>query len=345
MKCLFKLALLFCSVFLLATTVTSAQELNVVGSWSNLTMHKNFEKPFWTETVPAALPEFSVKLSSLGTIAPKGPEVLHRLAKGEYDVVHTCADYVASDSQALAGLDMPVLAPEIGQAHNVTEAYRPVVADALAQDYNGKLLAITPYPAHAIFCREKFTELDDLKGRKIRVSGWSTSEFAKTIGAIGVNVAFNKVFDAFQSGEIDCAHTGTLSGYYADWGKVANYVYPMLIGGWDYVLTVMNMDTWNGLSPEEQKKLQGLVNEKLEKPVWETTARESKEGLDCLTGGTCPHGEANNMSLVPLSMTDLVRARMILTDDILPAWGKLVSTETSERWNATAGKQANLRVH
>ena len=31
-----------------------AQELSVVGSWSSLPLHKQYEAPFWGETLPAA---------------------------------------------------------------------------------------------------------------------------------------------------------------------------------------------------------------------------------------------------------------------------------------------------
>ena len=43
---------------LAATTILAgsalAEDLNVVGSWSGLPLHKQYEAPFWGETLPAA---------------------------------------------------------------------------------------------------------------------------------------------------------------------------------------------------------------------------------------------------------------------------------------------------
>ena len=344
MKQVVKFLLIPSLVLLLTGTAVFAKELRVVGSWSSLTMFKNFEKPFWTEKLPAAMPGIKADVTSLGQVKLKGPAVLRQMDMGVFDVVHTVADYVVSDSPALAGLDMPALAPEIGQARKVVDAYRPVVADALAKDFNAKLLAIAPYPAQVTFCRDKITGLDDLKGKKIRASGWTTSEFVTALGATGVTMSFSEVPQSLQRGVVDCAITGSLSGYSAGWGEVANYIYPLPVGGWDYVITAMSMKTWDSFNSQEQNQLQALITEQLEEPAWKVTARETLEGVDCLTGGNCPHGPPNKLSLVPVSGKDLDRAQSILVESVLPAWAAKVKPEVVQQWNATAGKQANIQI-
>ena len=46
------------SIILAATTALAApaiaEDLSVVGSWSSLPLHKQYEAPFWSETLPAA---------------------------------------------------------------------------------------------------------------------------------------------------------------------------------------------------------------------------------------------------------------------------------------------------
>lgn len=331
-------------LFLLSGTALFAKDLRVVGSWNSLTMFKNFEKPFWTEKVPAAMPGIKVDMTSLGEVNLKGPAVLRQMDMGVFDVVHTVADYVVADSPALAGLDMPALAPEIGQARKVVDAYRPVVAEALVKDFNAKLLAIAPYPAQVTFCRDKITGLDDLKGKKIRASGWTTSEFVTALGATGVTMSFSEVPQSLQRGVVDCAITGSLSGYSAGWGEVANYIYPLPVGGWDYVITAMSMKTWDSFSSKEQEQLQSLITEQLENPAWEVTARETIEGIDCLTGGACPHGAPNKLTQVPVTDKDLARAQRILVDSVLPSWAAKVDPSIVAKWNATAGKQANIQA-
>ncbi len=344
MKQIAKFILISSLILFLTGGTVLAKELRVVGSWSSLTMFKNFEKPFWIEKLPAAMPGIKADVTSLGQVKLKGPAVLRQMDMGVFDVVHTVADYVVSDSPALAGLDMPALAPEIDQARKVVDAYRPVVADALAKDFNAKLLAIAPYPAQVIFCRDKITGLDDLKGKKIRASGWTTSEFVTALGATGITMSFSEVPQSLQRGVVDCAITGSLSGYSAGWGEVANFLYPLPVGGWDYVITAMSMKTWNSFSSQEQNQLQALITEQLEEPAWKVTARETLEGVDCLTGGNCPHGAPNKLALVPISSKDLDRARSILVESVLPAWAAKVKPEVVKQWNATVGKQANIQI-
>ena len=38
----------------MAASPAIAEDLSVVGSWSSLPLHNQFEAPFWTETLPAA---------------------------------------------------------------------------------------------------------------------------------------------------------------------------------------------------------------------------------------------------------------------------------------------------
>jgi len=258
MKQIGKIVLISSLSLLLSSAVVLAKDLRVVGSWSSLTMFKNFEKPFWTEKLPAVMPDIKADVTSLGQVKLKGPAVLRQMDMGVFDVVHTVADYVVADSPALAGLDMPALAPDIDQARKVVAAYRPVVDAALAKDFNAKLLAIAPYPAQVIFCRDKISGLDDLKGKKIRASGWTTSEFVTALGATGITMSFSEVPQSLQRGVVDCAITGSLSGYSAGWGEVSNYLYPLPVGGWDYVITAMSMKTWKGFGkslPEKQRRV------------------------------------------------------------------------------------------
>lgn len=323
----------------------AAEELRVVGSWSSLTMFQNFEKPFWTQELPAAMGgELETSLTSLGQIKLKGPAVLRQMDMGVFNVVHTVADYVVADSPELAGLDLPALAPDIATARKVADAYRPIMAKYLKKNFNAHLLSIAPYPAQVLFSRDKITGLDDLKGKKIRASGWTTAQFVKALGATGVTLSFSEVPQALQRGVVDCAITGSLSGYSAGWGEVAEYIYPLPMGGWDHVIGSMNLDTWNGFSQKEQELIQKLINEKLVEPAWKVTARETLEGVACLTGKSCPHGEPNQLQEVPVTEADIQKTRTVLIESVLPAWSDQVDQSVIKEWNETVGEVVNLKA-
>ena len=140
-------------------------KLRVVGTWSSLTLFKNFEKPFWTETVPQEL-GIETTMTSLGQVKLKGPAVVRQMDMGVFDVVHTVADYIVSDSPDLSGLDLPGVTTDIATAKKTVEAYRPALEEYLARDFNVKLLSVVPYPAQVLFCRVEIGGLDDLKGKK-----------------------------------------------------------------------------------------------------------------------------------------------------------------------------------
>lgn len=328
--------IMFCILFS-ATAFAGPDQLRVVGSWSSLTLFNNLEKPFWTEIVPKEL-GMETSMTSLSQVNLKGPAVVRQMSMGVFDVVHTVADYIVSDSPDIAGLDLPGATTDIATAKKTVDAYRPALAKYLENDFDVKLLSVVPYPAQVLFSRVPLTGLDDLKGKKIRASGWTTSEFVTALGATGVTMSFSEVPQALQRGVVDCAITGSLSGYSAGWGEVSKYIYPLPVGGWDYVIGVMSMSTWNKLSTEQQTRLETLIIDKLETPGWEVTAKETKEGIDCLTGKECPHGTALNLTEVAVTEEAKMQVRKVLVDSVLPALAEKVKPETIATWNSTIGK-------
>ena len=340
-----KIAAIVCMGFVVScsTALAKPDTLRVVGSWNSLTLYKNLEKPFWTETVPQEL-GMKTSMTSLGQVKLKGPAVVRQMSMGVFDVVHTVADYIVSDSPDLAALDLPGVTTDIATAKKTVDAYRPTLEKNLARDFDVKLLSVVPYPAQVLFSRVPIKGLDDLKGKKIRASGWTTSEFVTALGATGVTLSFSEVPQSLQRGVVDCAITGSLSGYSAGWGEVSKYIYPLPVGGWDYVIGVMSMNTWNKLSKEQQQKLQTLITEKLEVPGWAVTAKETQEGVDCLTGKTCPHGEPQHLIEVPVTEESINRVQEVLVNDVLPALAEKVSPDTMATWNETIGKVVGIQA-
>jgi len=72
------------------TAAAESRKIRVVGSWSSLTMFKNFEKPFWVDTIPQEM-GFTTSVTSLSQVKLKGPAVLRGMDMGLFDVVYTVA--------------------------------------------------------------------------------------------------------------------------------------------------------------------------------------------------------------------------------------------------------------
>ena len=151
--------------------------------------------------------------------------------------------------------------------------------------------------------------LADLEGRKIRGSGRMTTKLLEALGAEGINVAFSEVPGALERGVIDCAVTGSGSGYSAGWWEVSTHLMTLPLGGWDPVVTAVNADKWESLTDEERTTLETRIAEDFETPAWDAAAGALENDVACLTGdGECADGEPASMTLVEPSEADVAAA-------------------------------------
>lgn len=321
------------------------QEFSVVGSWSGLPLHKQYEKPFWEEKLPAASDKkMSANLTTHDQMGIKGGDVFRMLGQGVFDVGMTVADYAVSDTPALEGLDVPLIATDAASAKLMVEAARPMLDDIYKDVFNAKVLGVAPYPPQVVFCNAEIGSLADLKGKKIRASGRMTGKLLEALGAEAVSVSFGEVPGALQKGVVDCAVTGAGSGYSAGWWEVSTHLMPIPLGGWDPVVTAINLDKWGTLNEDEQTLLEASVKADLEAPAWETAQNALATDVACLTGtGECP-SEKRSMTLVEVTEDDIKTARDILVTKVLPDWAERAGGDWGKRWNESVGKATGVEV-
>jgi TRAP-type C4-dicarboxylate transport system substrate-binding protein len=330
----------------LAASPALAEDLSVVGSWSSLPLHNQFEAPFWTETLPAASGgEITVALTTHNQMNLGVGDVYRLLGDGVYDVAMTVADYAVADAPELEGLDVPLLAMTADEARAMVDAARPMVEDIYNTRFNSHVLAIAPYPPQVVFCNAEINSLDDLAGLQIRASGRMTAKFLEALGAEGVNVSFSEVPGALQRGVVDCAVTGAGSGYSAGWWEVSTHLLPIPLGGWDSVVTAINLDRWNSMDADTQALIESEIATGFEDPAWAVAQDALVNDIACLTGnGECPAGEARDMILVEVSGADFDRARDILVTEVLPEWAERAGSEWATRWNDSVGATVGVTV-
>lgn len=327
-----------------ASSVVAADELSVVGSWSSLPLHKQYESVFWGTTLSEKT-DMTAAVTTFDQMGVAGGDVLRMLGDGVFDVGMTVADYTVGDAPALEGLDVPLVATEADEARAMVEAARPMVEGIMEEAFGAKLLAIAPYPPQVVFCNAEVASLADLEGKKIRGSGRMTTKFLEALGAEGVNVAFSEVPGALERGVVDCAVTGSGSGYSAGWWEVSTHLMTIPLGGWDPVVTAMNLDTWNGLSAEEQETLTSLIASDFEAPAWGAAGAALDNDVACLTGnGECSSGDAASMVLVAPSEADIEQARSILVETVLPEWAERAGPEAAAMWNDSVGKTVGVEI-
>lgn len=331
---------------LIAASPAVAQELSVVGSWSGLPLHKQYEAPFWEETLPAASGgSIKVSLTTHNQMNLGVGDVFRLLGEGVYDVAMTVGDYAVADAPELEGLDVPLLALTADEARAMIEAAKPMVSDIFRDRFNSRVLAIAPYPPQIVFCNAEVSGLDDLKGLKIRASGRMTAKFLEALGAEGVNVSFSEVPGALQKGVVDCAVTGSGSGYSAGWWEVSTHLLTIPLGGWDPVVTAINLDKWNSLDADTQNLIEAQIASEFEDPAWATAQNALVNDIACLTGnGECSSGDTRSMILVDVSDADFARARDILVTKVLPDWADRAGADWAKRWNDSVGKVVGITI-
>jgi len=220
-----------------------------------------------------------------------------------------------------------------------------MVDDIFRDRFNSHVLAIAPYPPQVVFCNAEITSLADMEGLKVRASGRMTAILLEALGAEGVNVSFAEVPGALQNGVVDCAVTGAGSGYSAGWWEVSTHLLPIPLGGWDPVVTAMNLDRWNSLDAATQELIATQVETEFEDAAWASAQTALVDDIACLTGnGECPAGDARDMTLVEVSDADFERARSILISDVLPDWAERSGGDWAERWNASVGEVVGVTI-
>lgn len=339
------------TALLAANAAANAQDLpdttlSVVGSWSSLPLYKEFEQPFWTEILPAdSKGAVTVNLTTFDQMGVQGADVFRLLSDGVFDIGMTVADYTVGDAPELEGLDVPLIATDAATARDVAEAAKPMVEDIMRDRFNAKLLAIAPYPPQVVFCNAPISNLEDLKGKKIRASGRMTAILLEELGAEGITMAFSEVPGALERGVVDCAVTGAGSGYSAGWWESSTHLLTLPLGGWDPVVTAMNLDKWNELSPEMQTFLQDEIKTKFEAPAWDQAADALSRDVACLTGsGDCAAGKPASMTLVEPTDSDREVARKVLTEKVLPDWAERAGGDWAKRWNESVGKAVGVTI-
>ncbi|MVW71019.1 TRAP transporter substrate-binding protein [Bordetella sp. 15P40C-2] len=342
-----KLLITATSAVALLGTAVHAQDLpkthlKVVGGLSNLTAYNDYEKPFWTKTVPElSKGQVTADIKGFNEMGLKGPELLRLMSQGVIEFGTATLSYFASDNPINEAIDLAGLAPDAKTARAVTDAFEPVYAKVYGDGANVKLLGISTYPGQVLFCNADIKSLADLKSKKIRTSSRTTAEFVQALGGSSVTMAFGEVVPALQNKVVDCAITGSLSGYSAKWYEVATHLYALPIN-WNQQIHAVNQKAWDKLDPKVQQFLQENVD-KMVDDIWAAAARQTQEGYDCNTGSdACPYPVKGKMVLVEPTAEDRVLLKKVLNEAVLPKWAARCSAQCVEDFNATIGKELGV---
>lgn len=311
-------------------------KVNVVGTWANLSIYKEREFPFWTQTIPEkSNGAVTAEIRAFTEMGLKGGEIFRLMGQGVIEFGSTVLGYVAGDDPENEAVDLAGFSADIDVARAVSEAWKPTLAALYEEKHGIKLLAVFPFHAQVLYCRGAISGLDDLKGKKVRTFSKTLSEFVEALGGTGVNIPFGEVVPALQKGVADCAITGALSGNLAKWFEVTDHLYALPVG-WSMVMHGVNLEAWNRLPEPVQAFLETEIGA-WEDEVWGAANEETMAGIACNTGGDCDAGNPAQMTLVPVSEADEARRQKIMETVIVPSWAERCGSDCVAKWNDTVG--------
>ncbi len=341
MKSIMTLALVLAAGTAMAQDLPQT-DLKVVGSLGMLSIYKGFEQPFYTMTLPeVSNGKVTAEIQPFNEFGLSGAEIMRLTENGTLQFASTPMGYLIGENAINAGNDLPGIAPTAEKAREITEAWRPVVAESYAK--NGvKLLAIYPYSAQVAYCNAPIESLADLSGKKIRASGAAVADFIEGLGGTAVSMAFGEVVQGLQKGVVDCAITGAMSGFDSKWYEVSTHVLELPIA-WSPVAHVVNQQVWDGLDPAIQTFMTEQIAT-LENDVWAAAELETAQGFACNTGeGDCPReGAPGSLTLVQTGDADIALRDEILKKDVLPAFLEQCGDACAAEWQARVAPLAGL---
>ncbi len=303
---------------------------------------KDVEVPFWTETVPEASDgKITATLIFTDQAGLADADLLRYLKLGAFDFASFDLSKMAGDDPRFEGCDIAGLTSDLASARAGCDAYRPILARMLEEQWNAKLLAIGTAPPQAVWCRSDINGLSDLEGKKIRVFNRTMNDFVRAVGAIPVSISFAEVVPGLQQGVVDCGVTGNAVGNAAGWPEVTRTILPVSLG-WSINIHAMNLDAWNKLDEEMQSffETQFLV---LEESFWSYFEGAIADADNCNFGREpCVLGKPANMTLAPFSDEDRARYAEILETVVIAGWAERVGPAAAAEWNETVGKALGL---
>ncbi|MGI9419503.1 MAG: TRAP transporter substrate-binding protein [Geminicoccaceae bacterium] len=319
-------------------------KLNVVGAWGMVSMYTDFTQPFYAETLPAASGgKVTAEIKPFNELGLDGSEIVRLVQQGTLQFASTPMGYMIGDNAVNGGNDLPGMAPDIETARKISDAYKPVLEEVYADLYGVKVLGVWPYSAQVVYCNAEISGLSDLSGKKVRASGAAIGDFVTALGGTPVSMSFGEVVQGLQKGVVDCAITGSMSGFNAKWHEVSTHIYELPIA-WSPVIHVVGMDAWNALDPAVQTFLTKQITE-LEEDIWSGAADETVEGFACNTGGEgCTREAPGKMTMVPVSEDDIALRDKVLKEAVLANWAEQCGEECVATWNDTVGAAVGMTI-
>lgn len=327
-----------------STSATEPVSLKIVGGLGALRQYTALEEPFWRDEIKSISGgRITASVHSYDRSGLRGQDMLQLMRLGVVPFATASLGLVSSDEPMFNALDLPVLNPDFATLRRTIEVFRPKLREILNDSYEIELLGIYSYPAQVVFCSKPFSGLSDLGSRKVRTSSVAQSDLITALGGIPTIVPFADMVDAMRRGTVDCAVTGTLSGYEAGLGEVSTHVHGFALN-WGISFFGANKAAWDNLPADVRETVRTAVAT-LEARILEAAEADTETGLDCSVGSSrCPLPRRGTLTFVPASAADEAVRRRLLDHHVLQQWFDRCGQRCEHAWKEGPGPELLDRV-
>lgn len=320
------------------------QSLRVIGGLAGVNQYVRHEEPFWTQKLARLSGgRFTATIVPFDRAGVPGIEMLRLMELGVLPFGTILMSSLAAQYPQYMAVDLPGLNPDMASLRRNVAAFRPYLQQALRDNHGIEMLALYVYPAQVLFCKQPMKRLEDVAGRRVRVSSSGQADFVGALGAVPVHTGFAQMRRSLETGMADCAITGTMSGHSVGLYQLTQYLYPMAVT-WGMAIFAANQAAWNALEPELRALLLRELPQ-LERAIWDEAERETAEGVACNSGAAqCSLPEKGRMTVVPVQAADERKRRSIFESAVLQSWLRRCNVGCAEIWSQTIGAAPGLRA-
>ena len=151
-------------------------------------------------------------------------------------------------------------------------------------------------PPYLMFCREPVTNLEEIKGKRLRTAGSTVSQWVESVGAIPVNVPSSEMYSGLDRGTLDCATNAGSDLIERSLWEVAPHTTVLPTGmyysgpKWGY-----NTGFWASLTPEQRRTIMDVTAHAIARLAINYTKRADEALVEAEEKGNTIHEPAEEL--------------------------------------------------
>lgn len=241
-----------------AATVAQADELKLASfAGSKYHLHVGMFVPLAEAFSEATGGETTMRVYPGGELGAGPAKQYDRAVDGVADISYALPGYTASQFPQTLMVEVPGI---VKPGANKTEALWANINMLESEFRRTKLLGLWTAADGMLLMAEKRVEsLDDLAGLKIRVPSKNTGRLVEAWGATPVSMPISQVYQSMETGVVDgtLVDASVLKSFKL--GEVTSHITTGMNATNSVFMLVMNRDSWDDLSDEEQAIMTNLT--------------------------------------------------------------------------------------